>query len=173
MVVLEPGKHRVVLDARNADGEVVAHASRTVWVETNPTDGGADTPFEVRAREDRAYPIWELVPPAGEQGVWILRYAPQHPTFQAAQASPGGAITRLWAETFCSALVEWALRLHRDSGDEGGFKLLSTSDAAGGSPLWERYNQKVESLISSYSDPIACLTSQREVVSLMLCLLED
>jgi hypothetical protein len=114
-----------------------------------------------------------LVPPAGDQSVWTLRYAPLHPTFRAAQASLGGAITRLWAETFCSALVEWALRLHRDSGDEGGFKLLSSPEAAAGSPLWERYNQKVESLISSYSDPIACLTTQREIVSLMLCLLED
>jgi hypothetical protein len=171
-VVLEPGTHRVLIDVKSSDGNVVAHASRTIYVEVDPDNGGADNPFDVQAREDLPYPIWELEPPASEEGVWILRYAPRHPSFQAVTHTGQFAITRWWSETICTALVEWALRVYSDSGDEGAFKLMAGADGDG-SPFWERYESRVQRLLNTYEDPIQCMSLQREVVSLMLCLLEE
>ena len=101
-----------------------------------------------------------------------MLYAPRHPTFEAVKDDGKHAVDRFWAETFCSALVEWALRLERDGGDGTGFALL-TQTGANGSPLWERYDNGLQRLINAYEDPLQCLALQREVVSLMLCLLNE
>jgi hypothetical protein len=170
-VVLEPGVHRVLIDVMDETGQNVAHASQVVFVEVDPKDGGADKPFEVKAREDLPYPIWELVPPVAAEALWTLLYAPRHPTFEAARSEGRAALSRFWSETFCSALVEWALRLERDGGNGAGFQLLSQGEA-NNNPLWERYDNGLQRLINGYEDPLQCLALQREVVSLMLCLLE-
>jgi hypothetical protein len=171
-VVLEPGVHRVSVDVKDLEGDVVAYAGKMIHVEVDPDRGGADMPFQVRAREDLPYPIWELTPPAGADGSWILLYAPRHPTFEETKNDGRAALDRFWAETFCGALVEWALRLERDAGDGSGFALL-TQTGQNGSPLWERYDNRLQELINTYEDPLQCLALQREVVSLMLCLLSE
>ena len=46
VVVLEPGRHPVRADvADEVSGEVVAHASVTLWIESEPDDGGPDLPY--------------------------------------------------------------------------------------------------------------------------------
>ncbi len=179
-VVLEPGRHPVIADVYDADGEIVAHATKTVFIETDPEIGEAGLPFEVRPREEEGshYPIWELDPPAGNRTSWLLWYAREHPTYQAAIAAdrsrPEGSwlygSKHFWAETCCAALVEWALTLYRDQGNQGGFKLFTERVEGVDDPLWERYQTKVEDLMQSYGDPLKCLTMQREVVSLMMYL---
>ncbi|GAI89156.1 unnamed protein product, partial [marine sediment metagenome] len=84
-VVLEPGRHSVIADVYDAGGEIVAHATKAVFIETDPEVGEAGLPFEVRPREEEGghYPIWELDPPAGNRTCWLLWYAREHPTYQA------------------------------------------------------------------------------------------
>jgi hypothetical protein len=179
-VVLEPGRHSVEADVYNSDGEVVAHATKAVYVEIEPEEGETGLPFEVRPREGgRGYfPVWELEPATGNEN-WILWYAREHPTYEAAKAAdqhrPEGTwlygLKHFWADTSCAALVEWALTLYRDQGNQGGFKLISERTDTTEDPLWERYCTKVEELLSSYADPVKCTTIQREIVGLMLYLL--
>ena len=180
-IVLEPGRHSVVADVYDVNGEVVAHATKAVFIETDPERGEAGLPFEVKPREEEGghYPIWELDPPAGERTCWLLWYAREHPTYQAAVAAdrsrPEGSWLygrrHFWVETYCGALVEWALILYRNEGNQGGFKLFTERVEGVDDPLWENYQMKVEDLMQSYLDPLKCLTLQREVVSLMMYLI--
>lgn len=180
-VVLEPGRHSVEADVYNSDGEVVAHATKAVYIETEPGIGETGLPFVVRPREGGVgyYPVWELEPATSNEANWILWYAREHPTYSAAIAAdryrPGGTwlygSKHFWAETYCAALVEWALALYRDQGDQGGFKLFSERTEATEDPLWEKYHMKVEELMHTYAEPLRCPVLQREVVGLMLYLL--
>jgi hypothetical protein len=179
-VVLEPGRHSAEADVYNSDGEVVAHATKAVYIETEPEEGETGLPFEVKPREGGRsyYPVWELEPATGNEN-WTLWYAREHPTYDAAKVAdryrPEGTwlygLKQFWADTYCAALVEWAITLYREQGNQGGFKLFSERTETTEDPLWERYCTKVEELLSSYSDPMKCAILQREIVGLMLYLL--
>lgn len=179
-VVLAPGRWFIRVDVRDSGGTVVANAAKAIFVEVDPEEGIAGAPFVIKGREaDEPYPVWELEPPSPQQPTWVLYYARKHPSYVAAaiadQHRPHG--TRLygtkqfWAETFCSALVEWALMQFRDCGDQGGFSLLMPTATDSHDTLWERYQGKVEELMQSYRDALKCLTLQREVASLMIYIL--
>jgi hypothetical protein len=180
-VVLEAGRHSVEADVYDANGEVIAHATKAVYIETEPVLGETGLPFEVKAREGSTgyHPVWELEPATSNEANWILWYTIEHPTYQAASAAdryrPQGTwlygTKHFWAHTYCAALVEWALAIYRDQGNQGGFKLFSERTETTEDPLWERYCTKVEELISSYTEPLRCPVLQREIVGLMLYLL--
>jgi len=179
-VLLEPGRHSIEADVYNSAGEVVAHATRAVYVEREPEDESG-LPFEVRSRESEGghHPVWELEPPAGNVTNWILWYVREHPTYIAAVAAdrnrPEGiwlyGSKYFWAETYCAALVEWALALYRDQGNQGGFRLFADQTQVEEDQLWDEYQAKVEELMSTYEDSLRCLAVQREIVGLMLYLL--
>ena len=179
-VLLEPGRHSVEADVYNLAGEVVAHATRAVYVETEPEDESG-LPFEVRPHETEGghHPVWELEPPTGNVTNWILWYSREHPTYLAAVAAdrnrPEGiwlyGSKYFWAETYCAALVEWALALYRDQGNQGGFRLFADQTQAEQDQLWGEYQAKVDELMSTYEDSLRCLAVQREIVGLMLYLL--
>jgi len=181
-VVLQPGRHPVTAQVRDQSGQIVASASAQVYVEIEPDEPKGALPFEIRAREDAmvAYPEWELEPPHGEEDRWILWYSKTHPAYEDALATTRRrldatglfGIKLYWAELFCSALAEWSLALYQDRGDEGGFHLLSGGIVESSDPLWERYHFKVQELMESYEDALACLDLERELVSIMLHLLE-
>ena len=181
-VILPPGRHFVRTDIKDSGGNSVAHASKVVFVETDPEKGGGGMPFETRAHErtDIPFPVWQLEPPIGEGALYVLRWAKHHPTFLAACAADDHhrngprlyGTKHFWAETYCSALVEWALILYRESGDTGGFTLVSDRPLSTDQTLWERYQFKVDELMDSYADPLKCLTLQREVSSIMLYILQ-
>ena len=181
-VVLGPGRHMVRAQARDQSGQIVASASAPVFVEVEPDEDKMGLPFEIRAREDIsvAYPEWELEPPHGVEDRWVLWYSKTHPAYEDAIATtrrrPDATglfgIRLYWAELFCSALSEWALALYQDQGDEGGFNLLSGSSLEPSDSLWERYRFKVQELMDSYEDSLTCLDLERELVSIMLHLLE-
>ena len=180
--VLKPGQHAVEAQVTDTNGQVLASASAPVYVEVEPDEYKSGLPFEVRAREDPsvAYPEWELEPPHGEEDRWILWYSKTHPAYEDAIAAtrrrPDATglfgIKLYWAEMFCSALTEWALALYQDRGDEGGFQLLSGGALGSSDVLWERYHFKVQELTESYEDSLLCLDLERELVSIMLYLLE-
>jgi len=180
-VVLDPGRHSVEADVYDSSGQVVAHATKAVYVETEPEIGETGLPFEVRPREGSSgyYPVWELEPATTNEAHWILWYAREHPTYQAANVADRHRHERawlygkrhFWADTYCAALVEWALTLYRDQGNQGGFKLFSERTETVGDPLWERYCTKVEELMNCCADPLRCTVLQRDVVGLMLYLL--
>ena len=180
-VLLEPGRHPIEADVYDSAGRVVAHATKAVYIETESEEGETGLPFDVRPRESAGghHPVWELEPPAADRTNWILWYAREHPTYVAAVAAdrdrPEGTwlygSKHFWAETYCTALVEWALALYRDHGDQGGFKLFTDRTQAEEDQLWEEYQTKVEELMNTYGEPLKCLAMQREVVGLMLYLL--
>jgi hypothetical protein len=179
-VVLTPGRRFIRVDVCDSSGTVVANAAKTIFVEEDPEEGTAGAPFVIKGREaDEPYPVWELEPPSPQQSTWVLYYARKHPSYVAAAAAdkhrPNGTrlygTNQFWAETFCSAVVEWALMQFRDHGDQGGFSLLMPTASDSHDTLWERYQGKVEELMQSYRDPLRCLTLQREVASLMLYIL--
>lgn len=181
-VVLEPGRHLVRCDVWDENRVVVASASRPIYVEVDPGQGETGLPFVIRPQDAEVAPIWELEEPRAVGEPWVLRYGRRHPTYEAAlmadrQRGNGAGLynsPRFFEQIGCEALVEWALRLYREVGDEGGFRLLpdTTTDGRDG-PVWERYISKVEDLIQRYGDPIECLELQREVVSLMLYLVRQ
>ena len=180
-VVLEPGRHSVEADIYDSSGEVVAHATKAIYVETEPEIGETSLPFEVRPREGGGgyHPVWELEPATTDEANWILWYAREHPTYQAAIAAdrhrPEGVWLygkkHFWADTYCAALVEWALALYRDQGNQGGFKLILERTETVEDQIWEKYYTKVEELINYCADPLKCAVLQREVTGLMLYLL--
>lgn len=178
-VVLPPGRHFARADIRNEQGDVVAHASRPLYVEVDPDEGSGRLPFELRPHE--AFSIWELHPPAPGATKWMLKYARNHPTYRAAVAADEHDAAgvglynrpRFFEDVVCSGLVEWALATYREQGDEGGFELLPRQSYQDRGPLWERYRAKVQDLVDSFDDPLECLRLQREVVSMMIHLLRE
>jgi hypothetical protein len=178
-VVLDSGIHHILADVKNPNGEIVAHAEKRIYVEVDPDSSSGGLPYETLPfRDDNiCRPMWELEPPIGQSTSWVLRYSLEHTTWKTAAAGnqfhPTGITlfgTKFyWAQTHCAAMVEWALRLYRDQGDQGGFRLFrgrSSSD-----PLWLKYEQAINELIEGYAEPIRCIELQRNVVSVMLSLI--
>lgn len=178
-VVLEPGRHRVRADVASEDtGEVVAHASVLIWVEAEPEEAGPDLPYRVKKRETAhpRHPVWELEPSVDEP--WILYWSPIHPVYDAAlrasqfrphDAGPLHGLQGFWTTTHCEAIVELALSLHQEKGDEGGFAMLlepEIEDVA----VAEHYKNKLRELMNT-DEPIASARLQREVVDVMIYML--
>jgi len=180
--VLKPGRHAVEAQVKDTNGQVLASASAPVYIEVEPDEYKSGLPFDIRAREDPsvAYPEWELEPPHGEEDRWILWYSKTHPAYEDAiattrrrpEATGLFGIKLYWSEMFCSALAEWSLAQYQDQGDEGGFNIISGGALQSSEPLWERYHFKVQELMESYEDALACLDLERELVSIMLHLVE-
>jgi hypothetical protein len=180
-IMLESGVHYVRVDVCDADGVVVASGSKAVWVEQDPEEGGPDLPFEMRPRDSLTvpYPVWELEAPHAAEVTWVLWYARTHPAFRAALAADRagldgslGGRRLFFSEIVCSALVEWALSLYREHGDESGFEVLINQAGETSGALWERYHARLEELREQYEEPLETLRIERDVVSLMLYVLQ-
>jgi hypothetical protein len=174
-VQLEPGRHMIRVDVADASGLVVANAAKAIWVETDPEEGGPELPFRVEAR-DPSVPssIWELIAPYGAEPDWVLEYTRTHPTFRAALMadgirSDGQLVGRrlFFGEMICSALVEWALTLFREQGDESGFQVLVERAREASGPVWEAYLLQLEEL-QDCRDEVEVVRITRRLVSLML-----
>jgi hypothetical protein len=177
-VALEPGPTALRVDVYDLNGAIVASASKLVWVEQDPDDGGPDLPFELRPRESTEIPLpaWELEAPHGEETKWVLYYARSHPLFRARaerNSEPGLSGRRLFfCEMICGGLVEWALTLFREGHDESGFQTLVDQAKQVAGPLWERYHSRLEELRDEADDPLEAMRKQRDVVSLMLYVMQ-
>lgn len=179
-VVLEPGRHLVRVDVKREGSKgAVAHASRPVFVETDPGRGGPRLPYEPVAWNDRnpRFPVWRLEPPLEVAGMWILKWSRYHPVYLAAETADGSrprragrlhGVAGFWIRTHCEALVELALSEYRDRGDQGPFLLLVAGSERTGSAAWTHFEGLVEQLMHDYADPIRCATLQREVSNAMV-----
>jgi hypothetical protein len=174
-VRLEPGKHAVRVDVRENSGDVIASATRALWVEIDPEDGGPELPFRIEPRDElRPLPVWELTAPHGQEADWVLEYTRTHPAYRAALAadvarSNGQLVGRrfFYGEMICAGLIEWALMLYRENGDESGFQLLLERAGDESGQVWEAYRTKLEELQDCDSE-VDVMRLQRAVVSLML-----
>ena len=72
----------------------------------------------------------------------------------------------------CGGLVEWALTLFREGHDESGFQTLVDQAKQVAGPLWERYHSRLEELRDEADDPLEAMRKQRDVVSLMLYVMQ-
>lgn len=188
-VVLAPGRYFIRADVktdaheRDRKGNIVASAAKMIFVEVDPEKGTGGTPFRLLAREEAEipHPVWELEEPHGETNLWTLWYARHHPSYRAAvaanRARPDGlrfyGTGHFFAEIICAALVEWALRLYRDRGDDGGLRLLGGNPGPSGSSVWERYRACLDELPRAAADPVKYVGLQREAASLMLYLVHE
>jgi hypothetical protein len=174
-VGLEPGRHTVRVDARDPGGNVVASTAKSIWVEVDPDEGGPDLPFRVEPRDAVApLPVWELTAPHGRQPDWVLEYTRTHPAYRSAAAADaarrdGQLVGRrfFFSEMICSALIEWALSLYREHGDESGFQLLLDRAREETGPVWESYRSRLEEL-QDCTNEVDAVRLERAVVSLML-----
>lgn len=135
-IVLAPGKHRVQVDVRDADGNHVGSPGTTFWFEADPPSpqqGGL--PFELVPRTDRydasgkADPDWWLERDAN--GTKLV-YSTSHPLYAAAakadigsrRANPG---TRAYLANICSdALLDWMMEPFLDNNDESRFQAIES-----------------------------------------------
>ncbi|ORW41608.1 hypothetical protein AWB90_20105 [Mycobacterium paraense] len=174
-VMLQPGRYLVRADARDATGEVVAYAVAAVYVEVELEGDSSNLPFDIEGREAAVtpWPLWELEPPRGIGSKWKLWFARHHPTHAAAieaETYRGSGLYGLklfWAEVYCAGLVEYAVRLFQDHGDESGFRLVS-AQRPGNDALWEKYRDAVERLLAPADDPVEYASRMRNVVDNML-----
>ena len=180
-VILDPGIRYVSADVKNSSGDIVAHAEERIYVEVDRDTPPGGLPYTPELyRDDNMYrPMWELEPPGGQDNQWILRYSREHTTYKTALAAdqfhPSGirlfGLKFYWAQTHCAAMVEWALILYRDQGDQGGFRLFR--GRSGTDALWIKYEQCIDELIDGYAEPIKCIalqrvTDQRTVMQLLI-----
>jgi hypothetical protein len=170
-VALPPGPHAVRIDVRDPQGQVVLHASRTIYFNSDPPGGNAAEPFVIEANEKQVSPMWQLrIRPAPQP--WILRFARQHPIYAESAAAGGLALERWWSTTICEALLEWATS-RMLSGDSGGFDVMRDRIPMTASPEEEQYVSKLDELqqrIDSGEDVVGIQTATRDALSLMLCL---
>jgi hypothetical protein len=188
-VVLETGRHHVAADLWMGNPPVPAiHVARELFVNTDPAGSGGGAPFTVVAFEDDLprRPLWTLEQPVDPSGIWVLQYSPSHPKHRGAEnvdrllrdrritGSNFVGISAFWAETHCSALIEWALIQYADQANERPFQLIAGEEAGtDASPLWEAYNAAVDDLLSGYDEPLRCLQLKRRVLSAMLRVVES
>jgi hypothetical protein len=179
-VLLEPGRHFVRVDVEDASGAIIANAAKAIWVEVDPEEGGPELPFKMQPRDPQApSPVWELIAPHGNEPDWVLEYTRTHPAFRGAlaadaAASDGQLVGRryFFGEMICSALVEWAVSLFREHGDESGFQLLLERAQDATEPLWESYRMQLEEL-QDCSDEVEMIRLTRKIVSLMLYAVQE
>ena len=170
-VEVAPGRHFVRVDLRDENNVVVAHASKAINVEIEADANSL--PFRVEADEVGEYPIWALGLDPSDATRWVLTYSKKYPVYKAAaagDAAGAGAVfstSKFITEICCEGLVEWALTVFRQQGDEQGMTLLTPTSEQMTKAIWATYGQRVEKLFQVASDPSQSPPLQREVSSLM------
>ena len=150
IVHLLPGKHHVRADLYR-QGEVVAHASRTLYVESDPVQPDDWPPFRIeQISGDGHHPRWQFQ--KDSQDDWILQYPPAYPLYRALDASPASNATRLSGvsafvvDVCAEGIIEWALE-PLDAGNSSRLDELLGGEPAGADPdRWEDYREKMEEL---------------------------
>ena len=179
-VHLAPGKHHLRADLF-LKGEVVAHASRTVYVETDPVRPDDWPPFRIEQISGGGHhPRWQFQKTS--QDDWILQYPPTYPLYRALDASPTRNGTRLAGvsafvvDVCAEGIIEWALE-PLDVGNSSRLEeLLGGAPSDADPDRWEDYREKMEELATlrrsqQQVDRYAHLV--RECAALSLSLFEE
>ena len=149
-VNLSPGKHLLRADLF-LDGEVVAHASHTLYVEIDPVQPEDWPPFGIEQISGEGHhPRWQFHKKS--QDDWVLQYPPTYPLYRALDASPIRNGTRLSGvsafvvDVCAEGLIEWAIEPF-DYGDSSRLEALLGGVPAGADPdRWEDYCEKMYEL---------------------------
>ena len=149
-VNLAPGKHGLRADLY-LDGEVVAYASRTVYVEVDPVQPDEWPPFRIeQISGDGYHPRWQFQ--KNSQDDWVLQYPPAYPLYRALDASPRSNGTRMsgvsaFVIDICAeGIIEWAME-PLDDGDSSRLDELLGGVPVGADPnRWEDYREKMKEL---------------------------
>ena len=151
-VILPPGKHALRADLYLND-EVVAHASRTVYVDVDPVQPEDWPPFRIeQISGEGQHPRWQFQKRGQED--WVLQYPPSYPLYRALDASPSHSGTRLSGvsafviDVCAEGIVEWAME-PLDSGNSSRLEeLLGGAPTGADSGRWEDYCEKMVELAS-------------------------
>jgi hypothetical protein len=173
-LVLAPGAHTIVASLEHG-GSIVATATATILVGPSEEDGG-DLPFEVsEVHGNPTAPRWTLEDPGLHQPTYVLRWSSEDPIYRSVrtiQRPPAGAVRLpmldFVAQVIAEGLVEWAVREYHSRGDEGRLRLVGTALAAANQELADRFEDRIERLMSATENPSEYGAIQRELAAIML-----
>lgn len=179
-VNMPPGKHYLRADLY-LEGEVVAHASRTLYVDVAPVQPDDWPPFGIERIHGKGhYPRWRFINQS--QDDWILQYPPAYPLYRALEATPArrakqlSGVSAFVVDVCAEGLIEWAL-VPLEDGDSSRLDVLLGGTPVGADPdRWEDYCEKIrelESLRSSREQVDKYGLLARECAALSLNLFEE
>ena len=187
-LVAAPGVHHLRIDLYNKDRtEMVASTSRRIYFETDPPGNEGKIPFELRRRETsdesrEASPLWELEPPEGDGGPYLLYYSPAHHLYDVAQradrhsrrlSAGANAVVR---EIVADAYIDWMHESFRDGDDSRYDTIVERPDQAD-NPRWVRLADQVERYrhmsIDQNIDTDGLAELRRKIVANMVRIFEE
>ena len=156
-VNLAPGRHDLRADLY-LDGQVVAHANRTVYVDVDPIQPQEWPPFDIEQISGEGnHPRWRFQ--KSSQDVWVLQYSPSYPLYRALDATTRSNGTRLLGvsafvvDVCAEGIIEWVME-PLDGGDSSRLdELVSGTPAGIGHDLWESYCERIQELAELRRNP--------------------
>ena len=175
---LPDGRHTVRASLEQ-EGETLVAARATIWVGTRPEeDDAGDMPFVVNRIDEPLEPRWRLEPPKGRSDdPHTLFWSTANPIYQTVSSlrlsrteSRQPPQEEYLAEIIAEALIDWAARERRQSGDEGPIGLVSARVKSSASDLGNRFEDLLERLESDANDtdPMEYGETQRKMAALMV-----
>ena len=160
------------------DGETLATARALIWVGTPPEeDETGDLPFVVTQVDDVLAPRWRLEIPRKYGDPHTLLWSAANPVYRAvsnARQPPRGSSRppqeEYLGEIIAEALVDWAVRELKDSGDEGRIRLVSARIESMDSELGAQFEDRIERLMATEADndPLGYGQAQRDMAAVMV-----
>lgn len=156
-VDLPPGRHVLRADLY-LNGEVVAHASRTLDIEVDPVQSQDWPPFGIEQISGGGpHPRWQFQ--KRSQDDWVLQYPPAYPLYRALQASPNQSglqlmgVSAFVVDVCAEGIIQWSME-PLESGDRSRLDELLSGVPAGADPeRWEDYCDKMQELAALRNRP--------------------
>ena len=161
------GRYTLSADLFDEDGDVVAHASKSVFFQRDPDRTKNDLPFDIR-QESELKQMWKL-----NNELTELIYSDKHPVYigmkdvlQQRRALQGRLA--FIAEISANGLLEWAMRPKLQDGNDNNFDQLYDEQHNTEDGLWEKLNRCLENLSKAEESPIEFDQIRRVTVAVML-----
>ena len=168
----------VVQASVEQDGDTLATARAPIWVGAPPEeDEAGDLPFVVTQVDDVLAPRWRLELPRKSGDPHTLLWSAANPVYRAVSNArrPQGGSSRppqeeYLGEIIAEALVDWAVRELKHSGDEGRIRLVSARIEALDPELGAKFEDRIESLMAkeAENDPLGYGQAQRDMAAVMV-----
>lgn len=149
-VHLAPGKHYLRADLY-LEGEVVAYASRALYVEVDPVQPEDWPPFRIeQISGEGQHPRWQFEKKSEDD--WILQYPPAYPLYRALEASATqrgarlSGVSAFVVDVCAEGIIEWAME-PLDDGDASRLDaFLGGAPTGADSDQWDEYCEKMVEL---------------------------
>lgn len=156
-VSLPQGRHALRADLY-LDGEIVAHASRTIDVEIDPIQSQDWPPFRIeQISGDGPHPRWQF--DKRNPDSWVLQYPPAYLLYRALETSSGrtgvqlAGVSAFVVDVCAEGIIEWVMH-PLDSNDRSRLDELLDGTPVGANPdRWEDYCDKMQELANLRSRP--------------------